>query len=211
MGLLKLLKFGAFKQQKNKKTKERLQTKNIKWFFTEEAKIKFETSVKQYAREMYETWKTDKRKLCFYTREKGCPGRREYPCTLIADYLRALKTIDTYKLSMDIANLAIKISDMAYPNCLMAEKNPLINFAIKFKPLYQCDKGKKIAHNSAMEMMIFYLHDMFLAGEDESNESWIYEKSLWYKANGKARKDYKIIKDISKKVRCGECLIYLKK
>lgn len=126
MGLLKLLKFGAFKQQKNKKTKERLQTKNMKWFFTEEAKIKFETSVKQYAREMYETWKTDKRKMCFYTTEKGCPARREYPCTLIADYLRALKTIDTYKLSMDIANLAIKISDMSYPNCLMAEKTRLL-------------------------------------------------------------------------------------
>ncbi len=209
MGLFNLFKFGVPKRQEYQKTEEDLRTERLEWFFTEEAKEKFELSVKKYEDEMYEVWKRDVSEFIMYTSEKGSPNRIEYPCTIIADYLRALDTMTPPCLSVDIAHLIIEgCGDVQWPDCLKAEHNPLINFAIKIKPLYHCKNGKDIEFDSAMRMMIFYLHDAFLKGYDESNEEWIYEKSLWYNKNGKAREYYDIIRDIEVNVKHRELLIY---
>ena len=50
-----------------------------------------------------------------------------------------------------------------------------------------------------MTCVIVYLHYAYEHGVDASNESWIYEKSLWFNNKGKAREHYEIVSDIKAK------------
>ena len=139
-----------------------------------------------------------------YINAKGNPYRKEYPCTFFADYLRALKTMDSACLAINAVDFALEgdgADAIPYPECLKPEVNPLINFAIKIKPIIYTKNGKDLTFNSGMKMIIGYLHDAFVGGFDESNESWIYDNSLWFNAKGKPREYYEIQSDIKAKAK----------
>lgn len=178
----------------------------VNWFFTVAAENAFEQSVYVRSKEMYEVWFSQygPSQMAGYIQPKGHPFRKEYPCTFFADYLRALKTMASSYLALNAADLAIDgdgADAIPYPDCLKAERNPLINFAIKIKPIIYCKHGEDLTFNNGMKTMICYLHDAFVKGVDESNEQWIYEKSLWFNAKGKIREDSEIIADIKAKVK----------
>ncbi len=184
----------------------------IKWFFSDEAREVFEIMVLSNADEMEEIWGQEYGQLEMngYITPKGNPLRREYPCTFFADYLRALKTIDSPRLAYYTMDLALD-GDMApaiqYPDCLKAEINPLINFAIKIKPVFYSKYGNDIQFSWAMNVITKYLHDLFANGfEDESNESWIYESSLWLNEKGKVREYQEIVEHIKANVKHKELL-----
>ncbi len=177
----------------------------VNWFFSEDAKDTFKRTLR-YAKEMYEIWAEEggPSDLIFYTGE-GNARREELPCTFFADYLRALNTIDVPTLSFMAADLAIDgeaAPAISYPNCLKAEYNPLINFAIKIKPLFYSKNGKDIRFDTSMKVLIIYLHNLYANGlEDESNEAWIYEKSLWFNEKGIVREWREIVADIKSNVK----------
>ena len=176
------------------------------WFFTEEAKNLFGKSIHVYKEEMYEVWFSEygPSSMIGYTQAKGNPFRKEYPCTFFADYLRGLKTMHSPYLAINAADLAIDTEEreaIPYPDCLKAECNPLINFAIKIKPIIYCRHGEDLTFNPGMKTIIFYLHDAFECGCNESNEEWIYEKSLWFNEKGKVREYSAIESDIKAKVK----------
>ena len=174
----------------------------LEWFFTEEAKNVFERSVKLYTDDMWEVWSSGERNMIGPILEKGNPFRKEFPCTFFADYLRALKTMDSPRLAINAADLAIDGEGAAaipYPNCLKPEFNPLINFAIKIKPIYHSKNGRDLEFDRGMSCVIAYLHSAFVQGVDASNEPWIYEKSLWFNEKGKAREHYEIVSDLKAK------------
>ena len=168
----------------------------LDWFFTEEAKELFEKSVRLYEDEMWETWSKGQREMIGPILEKGNWHRREYPCTFFADYLRALKTLDSPRLAVNAVDLALdgEIPAIPYPDCLKPEFNPLINFAIKIKHIYHSKRyDEDLDFNRGMECVIAYLHSAFLNGVDESNEPWLYEKSFWFDEKGKLKEDYSIV------------------
>lgn len=177
----------------------------VDWFFTQEAKNLFQ----EYAYnkdEMYDVWFSEygAMDMIGYIMAKGNAYRREYPCTFFADYLRVLKTIDSPDLAINAVDLALDgdgADAITYPDCLKPEFNPLINFALKIKPVYYAKNGEDLRFNSGMKMIIGYLHDAFVGGVDESNESWIYEKSLWFNAKGKPREYSEIEADIRAKAK----------
>lgn len=177
----------------------------LDWFFTKEAENLFNSCIRKKD-EMYEVWFSENgdKYMIGYTMPKGNSFRREYPCTFFADYLRVLKTIDTPHLAINAVDLAMEEDGevlLSYPECLKAEFNPLINFAIKIKPIIYTKNGKDLTFNSGMKMIIGYLHDAFVGGFDESNESWIYETSLWFNMKGKPREYYEIQSDIKAKAK----------
>ena len=168
----------------------------VDWFFTEEAKNTFETWVKENNDEMWEV-EAEKgiRGITGATLEKGNIFRKEYPCTFFADYLRALKTMDSPWLAFYAANLALDGDEpgIPYPNCLKPEFNPLINFAIKIKPIYYKKRwDEALDFNTGMACVIVYLFQAFIEGVDESNQSWLYEKSFWFDEKDALRKDWEI-------------------
>lgn len=177
----------------------------VNWFFSEDAKDMFKRTLR-YAKEMYEigTQEGGMSDLIFYTGE-GSARREELPCTFFADYLRALNTIAVPRLTFMAADLAIDgeaAPAIPYPNCLKAEYNPLINFAIKIKPLFYSKNGKDIQFDPSMNVLIIYLHNLYANGlEDESNEAWIYERSLWFNEKGIVREWREILEDIKSNVK----------
>lgn len=178
---------------------------DVDWFFTDTAKKAFKNTLINKD-EMYEicskyNWPS---KIAAYLAPKGDSYREEFPATFFADYLRALKTIDWPMLAVNAADLAIdgEIDAISYPNCLNPEYNPLINFAIKIKPIISHKNGKNLEYNAAMKSMIAYLHDIYTDDcIDESDEKWIYEENLWFDSKGKERDSSNIFADISAKVK----------
>lgn len=88
----------------------------------------------------------------------------------------------------------------------------MINFAIKIKPLFYSNTKKGLDYNleysSALKSMVAYLHDCYVnQGLDESNEQWIYEKSLWFDDKGKVRRKSDSFAVIKSKVKYPDILI----
>ena len=141
-----------------------------------------------------------------YMSEKDEPERRTYPCTFFADYFRALKTIVHPRLVFEATDLAID-GDAApaipYPDCLKPECNPLINFAIKMRPIFYmacCGFSvQELQHNPGVVLIVELLKEAFLKGFDASNESWIYEKSIWFDKRGYLKDETEIKASIWKK------------
>lgn len=184
----------------------------VAWFFTDEAKSRFRICVSNKD-EMLQVWFSPYGKaiMAGYTAPKGNIYRRDdlLP-TFFADYLRALKTTDMAYLATNAAHLAIDDETVAipFPDCLKAEYNPLINFAIKIKPIFYHKKGKELEYNGAMQSMIAYLHDNYVDNHiDESNEQWIYEESMWFDAKEKERNSSEILADIKAKVKYPEIVL----
>ena len=174
----------------------------VEWFFTEEAKERFKILVRRYADDMQEVWFSGENNMIGAILEKGNPYRQEFPCTFFADYLRAIKTMASPALAFVATDLAIDGDGgeaIPYPDCLKPEFNPLINFAIKIKPIYYSKNGGDLEYNFGMRCVIEYLHSAFIKGVDASNESWIYEKSLWFNEKGKTREHYEIVSDLKTK------------
>lgn len=175
--------------------------KELNWFFSEEAKSLFDSWVELYGDEMWEEWCSLGVYMEPCMREKGDPSRKTYPCTFFADYLRVLKTMVPAMLAYEAADLAIDgdVADaIPYPNCLKPEFNPLINFAIKMKPIFYSTNGKELEANSVVNLMIEYIKDAFLNGVNVSNESWLYEKNLWLDKKGNLKDSSKIKETIFK-------------
>ena len=178
----------------------------IDWFFTEEAKSIFEKWVKLYKDEMWEEWGSLGVFMEPYMSEEDEPERRTYPCTFFADYFRALKTIVHPRLVFEATDLAID-GDAApaipYPDCLKPECNPLINFAIKMRPIFYracCNYDvQKLQHTPGVTLIVELLKEAFLNGVDASNQSWIYEESLWLDRLGFVKDETKIRETIWKK------------
>lgn len=198
--------FGFFKKSKEQVVVPEPDKKAVDWFFTEEAKSRFRVC-KSNKKEMFQVWSSPHGKayMAGYTAPKGNIYRRDdFPSTFFADYLRALKTTDMAFLATNASHLALKdeVVPIPYPDCLKAEFNPLINFAIKIKPIFYHKKGKDLEYNGAMQSMIAYLHDCYVDNYiDESNEQWIYEESLWFDSKGKERNSSDILADIKAKVK----------
>ena len=194
------------KKEKQKIVVPESDQNEIAWFFTEEAKSRFRIC-KSNAEEMIQVWSSPHGKalMAGYTAPKGNVYRRDdFLSTFFADYLRALKTTDMAFLATNASHLALndEVFPIPYPDCLMAEYNPLINFAIKIKPILYHKKGKGLEYNGAMQSMIAYLHDCYVDNDiDESNEQWIYEESLWFDSKGKERNSVEILADIKEKVK----------
>ena len=207
--------FDFFKSTKPIKVPEADQ-KAVDWFFTVDGKIAFQEALCNQ-QEMLDLWFSPNGHLHMVgcTCPKGNPYRREYPSTFFADYLRALKTIDMAFLATNAAHLAMDDDErdaIPYPDCLKAEYNPIINFAIKFKPIFYHKKGEELEYNTAMKSMIAYLHDCYVDHYiDESNEQWIYEESLWFDVKGKIRSGSEILADIKSKVKYQEIVSEFKK
>ena len=184
----------------------------VAWFFTDEASNKFRTCVSN-TEDILQVWFSPNGNFIMtgFTTPKGNIYRRDdFLPTFFADYLRALKTIDMAFLAANAARLAIDDETVAipFPDCLKAEYNPLINFAIKIKPIYYHKNGKELQYNSAMKSMIAYLHDCYVDNQiDESNEDWIYEESLWFDSKGKERNSEEILADIKAKVKYSEIVL----
>ena len=131
-------------------------------------------------------------------------GDEAMPVSFFHDYLKALKTIYSERLAMNAVHLAYDEDDnfIRYPDCFMKEHNPVINFAIKFKPIFYSKNGDALKSNGGMESLIAYLHDVYVnEGVDESNEKWIYEESLWFNSKGKERNSAEIRADIKANVK----------
>ncbi len=179
----------------------------VDWFFSEDGERTFQSRLHNVDHMMDVLSEESGLGLMLgLTQAEGGMFRNEHlPCTFIADYLRAYKTIDVPKLTCAIVDLAIDgnaCEGIPYPNCLTAAFNPLINFAIKFKPIYHSKNGKDIKFNSGLNTLIDYLHDVYaLYLEDESNESWIYEETLWFNKKGKEREWQEIVTDIKENVK----------
>ena len=188
----------------------------VKWFFSEEAEATFKRTLHSKD-EMLSIWFAEggKTELIAYTSGESVFRRGDFPCTFFADYLRALKTIDVPRLAMNAVHLAMDGdwgTAIPYPDCLKAEYNPLINFALKIKPIYYSKNGTGIEYNAGMNMLIAYLHDVYTDySEDESNESWIYEKSLWFNEKGKVREWQEITARIRENVKRKDCLLSIDK
>lgn len=184
----------------------------VNWFFTDEAKAVFKRTLFDVD-EMWNIWKGQNGAsyMIGYTSPEGNPFRKNFPCTFFADYLRALKTMDAPRLAVYAVDLAMDgdaCEGIPYPDCLKAEHNPLINFAIKIKPIYHSKYGEGIKFDSGMNLLLKYLHDAYAHGmEDESNESWMYEKELWFNDKGKVRDHREIEQTIKEKVKHKELLI----
>ena len=170
-------------------------------FFTEEAALEYKRSLRLYD-EMVEKWDEDCTDFVFFTHAKGSPHRVEYPCTIFADYLRALKCMDIYRLAVFAAVAAYEGEErISYPDCLKSECNPFINFAIKIKPIIYSKNGEDLQFSGAMDILLIYLSRAFSNGSDESNEEWMYDNSLWFNDRGKPREHYELIQIIKRKVK----------
>ena len=182
----------------------------VDWFFSEDGEGTFQSCLYNID-EMMEilSEKGGITDMIGYTGE-GMFRNSDLPCTFFADYLRALKTIDVPKLACAAVDLAIDgdaCEGIPYPNCLTAALNPLINFAIKIKPIYHSKNGKDICFDAGMNTLIDYLHDVYAHYlEDESNESWMYEETLWFNKKGKVRDWQEIVADIKANVKYKELI-----
>ena len=160
---------------------------------------------------MYETWASKQSDITYYILPEGNPYKKgDYPCSFFADYFRALKTKFDLRLVINAVDLAIDgdgADAIPYPNCLKPEFNPLVNFAIKMKPIFYHKNGKDIEYNCAIDILITYLHNAFINGADESNEPWMYEESLWFDEKGKQKDDSVIIRKIKSQAKYKEYIL----
>lgn len=180
-------------------------------FYTREMERRFMRSIFNYWDEMMELWRAEGiTGMIMHTRlGLDAWGDNAFPIAFFAEYFRALKTMDTPMICMMATALACdKEGKIDYPHCFMEEYNPLVNFAIKIKPIFHRKNGDSLWLNCGMRSMLAYLHDAFVnEGIDESDEEWIYEESLWFNAKGKVRTDSEIFADIKSKVKNKELLI----
>lgn len=184
----------------------------INWFSTKEAEKLFKYSVRNNWDQMMQIWQAKgKWGIAPYARY-GLDklGEEAMPIAFFYEYLKAWKTMCSEHLAMNAVDLALdeESGEILYPNCFMKEHNPLVNFAIKIKPIFYSKHGESLEFNCGMMSMIAYLHDVYVnEGIDESNEKWIYEETLWFNQRGKERDSSEIISDIKAKVKHKEYVI----
>lgn len=203
---------GLFDFFKNKKVViPEPNAEELTWFFSDKGKNAWESSLVNKT-EMYDLYHSEygESLIAANIQKEGNRFRTNLPCTFFADYLRALKTVDSAKLAFLCADLSIDGAGapaIPYPECLKAEHNPLINFALKIKTVYHEKNGRDIMFSTGFKMILSYLHELFLNGfEDESNEDWLYQKELWFTPKGKLREMKEIDLDIKAKVKHKELI-----
>lgn len=183
----------------------------INWYFTEEAKEKFERSMRFHFDEMMELYQDSPSNLIFII-EDGTYRREDMPCTFFADYLREMKLFYNAVLVANLADLAHDgdVPGIPYPECIRQITNPLIDFAVKMTPLYKMKNGENLKYSVAVKALIFYIHRAYCEYVDVSDEIWMYEQDLFFTPKGKLKDDSAILEDIKTKARHKEYFENLK-
>ena len=186
-----------------KKKEPEIPAKPVEWFYTEEAKVAFNDSLKNMKEQ--EEVCFDKRgfvdgfMVCYIGTGEM---RRNYPATFFADYFRALDLEFTPLLAVKASVLA---QLMGLPNGLEAKHNPIVNYMFKMQSLFNDKKGKDAKYG--LREIPCYISNSYLMGEgrDASQEEWLYADWFWFDLpTGCSRKDFKnakLIENASEKAR----------
>ena len=209
--------FGLFNVPKYKKTEEDIKRENPEWFFSEDCEKLFKRSIRLNWDNMFNEWNNGGASNMYrYTAYSIKDlGDESFPITFFADYFRSLKTMDNPMICMNAVDFAYTKEAGGcyfYPECFEKEGNPIVNFAIKIKPIINHKNGKELWLNGGMKSIIAYLHDVsedvgLRDGLEESNQEWIYKESLWFDSKGKERKDSEILADIKANVKHPEIVL----
>ena len=186
MGLFNLLK----KHNNNEVNEEKVQ-----WFFTSEALSIFNSCAK-YRSEMQKIITSDRLRFStiFATSlPKGYPHRNDnFLSTFFADYLRELNTITPGGIVYFAAEFALDHrEDIPFPLCLEAEFNPIINYAIKINR-YRKKGGSNFEFSHGINNICAYIYYAPHYNHDISNETWMFDESLYFNEKGKLREDEEI-------------------
>ena len=155
--------FGLFNVPKYKKTEEDIKRENPDWFFSEECEKLFKRSIRLNWDKMFEIWREDGINGMYFYAGNNIQKFAEddvLPITFFGEYFRALKTVDWPLLCMNAVDFAYTKDGGGYyfyPECFEKEGNPIVNFAIKIKPIIYHKKGGELLLNGGMKSIIAYL------------------------------------------------------